>query len=127
LQHSEASTLINAATWIQDMLQGPLATALAVIAIAGVGMLMLYGQSNWRLGARTIVGCFILFGAPAIAAGMMSAADYRGRHTDTTESSVFTSPELPPSLPGPQSICWNCGPVQPTQPADPYAGAAIGN
>jgi len=44
------------------------------IAIAAVGFLMLTGRINWRHGAIVIVGCFILFGAASIVAGIRSAA-----------------------------------------------------
>ena len=46
----------------------------AVIAVASVGFLMLTGRINWRYGATVIVGCFILFGAASIVAGIQSTA-----------------------------------------------------
>lgn len=60
--------------WIQGTLLGSVATAVAVIAVAGVGLLMLTGRMNWRYGASVIIGLFILFGAGAIVAGIRSVA-----------------------------------------------------
>jgi type IV secretion system protein VirB2 len=46
----------------------------AVIAIAGVGFMMLTGRLNWRYGATVILGCFIIFGASALVAGIRQTA-----------------------------------------------------
>jgi type IV secretion system protein VirB2 len=46
----------------------------AVIAVAMVGFMMLTGRMNWRFGATVILGCFILFGAASIVAGIQSTA-----------------------------------------------------
>jgi len=53
---------------------GSVATAIAVMAVATVGLMMLTGRMNWRFGATVILGCFILFGAGAIVSGIRSAA-----------------------------------------------------
>lgn len=64
---------INAAMgWLQGTLMGNVATAVAVIAIAMVGFMMLTGRMNWRFGATVIIGCFILFGSASIVAGIQS-------------------------------------------------------
>lgn len=64
--------------WIQGTLLGNVATAVAVIAVAVVGFMMLTGRMNWRHGVTVIIGCFILFGAAAIVAGIQSAARMAG-------------------------------------------------
>ncbi len=64
----------NALGWIQGTLLGNLATTAAVIAVAACGFMMLTGRMNWRFGATVIMGCFVLFGATAIVAGIQSAA-----------------------------------------------------
>ena len=69
-----SGVLVNAMRWMQGTLLGSVATAAAVIAIAVVGFLMLSGRINWRHGAIVILGCFILFGAAGIVAGIQSAA-----------------------------------------------------
>jgi type IV secretion system protein VirB2 len=66
--------IVSAIHWLQGTLLGTVATVLAVIAVAVVGMLMLTGRINWRYGATVILGCFILFGAASIVAGIQSAA-----------------------------------------------------
>jgi type IV secretory pathway VirB2 component (pilin) len=64
----------NALGWIQGTLLGNLATTAAVIAVAACGFMMLTGRLNWKFGATVIMGCFVLFGATAIVAGIQSAA-----------------------------------------------------
>ena len=66
--------IVNALQWLQGTLLGNVATAVAVIAVAMVGFMMLTGRMNWRFGATVIIGCFILFGAGAIVTGIQSAA-----------------------------------------------------
>ncbi|MGA2951132.1 MAG: TrbC/VirB2 family protein [Caulobacteraceae bacterium] len=66
---------INAALeWIQGTLLGNLATTAAVIAVAVVGFLMLTGRIEWRRGLTVVIGCFIIFGAAAIVAGIRGVA-----------------------------------------------------
>lgn len=69
-----SSVLINAVNWLQGTLLGTVATVVAVIAVASIGFMMLSGRMNWRHGAVVIVGCFILFGAASIVAGIRQAA-----------------------------------------------------
>ena len=66
--------IVSALLWLQGTLLGNVATAVAVIAVAMVGFMMLTGRMNWRFGATVIIGCFILFGAGTIVAGIQSAA-----------------------------------------------------
>lgn len=66
--------IVAALAWLQGTLLGNVATAVAVMAVAAVGFLMLTGRMNWRFGATVIIGCFILFGAGAIVSGIQSAA-----------------------------------------------------
>jgi type IV secretory pathway VirB2 component (pilin) len=60
--------------WIQGTLLGSVATAVAVIAVASVGLMMLTGRMNWRFGATVVIGLFILFGASAIVGGIRTVA-----------------------------------------------------
>jgi type IV secretion system protein VirB2 len=64
--------------WVQGTLLGNVATAVAVIAVAVVGFLMLTGRLEWRRGITVILGCFIIFGAAAIVAGIQAAAQMAG-------------------------------------------------
>lgn len=66
--------VVNALAWLQGTLLGNVATAVAVMAVAAVGFMMLTGRLNWRFGATVILGVFILFGAGTIVAGIQSAA-----------------------------------------------------
>jgi type IV secretory pathway VirB2 component (pilin) len=65
--------IVNAVGWIRDTLLGNVATAIAVIAVAMVGFMMLTGRMNWKMGATVILGVFILFGAATIVAGIQSS------------------------------------------------------
>jgi type IV secretion system protein VirB2 len=69
-----SGVIVGAVQWLQGTLLGTLATVVAVIAVAVVGLMMLTGRINWRHGATVIVGCFILFGAASIVAGIQSTA-----------------------------------------------------
>jgi type IV secretory pathway VirB2 component (pilin) len=108
-----SSVVVAAVAWLQGTLLGSLASIVAVIAIASVGLMMLSGRVNIRYGLTIILGCFILFGASTIAAGIMaslSGADQVAR-TD--------APPAPPPMVAP--------PPAPPPPAnrDPYAGASV--
>ena len=66
--------IIAAMDWLQGSLLGNVATTAAVIAVAAVGFMMLTGRLNWRYGITVVIGCFILFGATSIVAGIQAAA-----------------------------------------------------
>lgn len=107
--------MVAAVQWLQGTLLGTAATSVAVVSVATVGLMMLSGRIDVRRGAATIVGCFILFGAASIAAGIQSAAF-------ATAGSVAAAPPPPPYPPAELVI-----PPRPPAPAnaDPYAGAAV--
>ena len=69
-----SGVLVSAVNWLQGTLLGTIATVAAVIAIAAVGFMMLTGRINWRYGVTVVLGCFILFGAASIVAGIHSTA-----------------------------------------------------
>lgn len=69
-----SGVLVSAVNWLQGTLLGTIATVAAVVAIAGVGFMMLTGRINWRYGVTVVLGCFILFGAASIVAGIHSTA-----------------------------------------------------
>ena len=69
-----SSPIVGAVHWLEGTLLGTAATAAAVIAVAMVGLMLLTGRMNWRYGVTVILGCFILFGAGAIVAGIQAAA-----------------------------------------------------
>ena len=109
-----SSVLVAAVAWLEQTLLGTVATSVAIIAIATVGLMMLSGRVDLRHGATVILGCFVIFGASAIVAGIEAFAG-RG------DSAVAYRPEPPPPpLPSPP-------PAPPPEPGsnDPYAGAAV--
>ncbi len=69
-----SGVIIGAMNWLQGTLLGTVATVAAVIAVASVGFMMLTGRINWRHGAAVILGCFVLFGAASIVAGIRASA-----------------------------------------------------
>ena len=78
LDPAGSNVILSAVTWLQGTLLGNVATALAVIAVGATGLLMLTGRIDWRRGATVILGCFIVFGAAAIVAGIKSVAGGAG-------------------------------------------------
>lgn len=74
LDPAGSNVILTAVTWMQGTLLGNVATALAVIAVGATGLMMLTGRIDWRRGATVIIGCFIVFGAAAIVAGIRTVA-----------------------------------------------------
>jgi type IV secretory pathway VirB2 component (pilin) len=109
-----SSVLLAAATWMEGTMLGTLATVIAIMAIAAIGVAMFEGRIELRRGMTVVAGCFVLFGARAIATGLLSLADLE------PAAEVF-APEPPmPLVVGPSIL-----PQAPANPAfDPYAGAA---
>jgi type IV secretory pathway VirB2 component (pilin) len=93
------SALAEPLIWLQDTLLGTVATTIAIIAVATIGLLLLSGHIDWRRGATTILGCFVLFGAPAIAAGLQSAAQYSDKTVPDAITPVQPVPPAPPIQP----------------------------
>lgn len=73
ITYGSESTLAGSIEWINGLLLGSLAAGLCVLAVAFVGLLMLGGRLPVRQGLRVILGCFILLGAPIIAAEISGA------------------------------------------------------
>lgn len=74
LDPAGSNVIVGALNWLEGTLLGTVATVAAVIAIASVGFMLLTGRMDWRYGATVILGCFILFGAGAIVAGIRQTA-----------------------------------------------------
>ena len=72
LDPAGSNVILTAVDWLQGTLLGNVATAVAVIAVGATGLMMLTGRIDWRRGATVILGCFIVFGAAAIVAGIRS-------------------------------------------------------
>jgi type IV secretion system protein VirB2 len=106
-----SAALVEAVYWVQGTLLGTFATTVAVIAIAWIGFGMLSGRINLQRGAVVILGCFIVFGAPMIGAGLIKVGGAVGER-----DVVVAIPSAPPPPPRPTS-----SPI----PYDPYAGASV--
>lgn len=70
--------IAGAVNWVLAVMTGPIAISVGVIAVAFVGFMMLTGRLNWKHGLTVLVGLFIVFGAPAIVAGIQSTARMAG-------------------------------------------------
>jgi len=113
---SGAGAITSALSWFEGTLLGTFATTIAILAVAMVGFLMFTGRIDVRRGALVVLGCFIIFGASAIANGLLLAV------SDANEGAEHSQAPLPPPPQYPAPVA-----NQPTSssPFDPYAGAAI--
>ncbi len=106
---TESGALAGALQWLQALLLGPVASTIAIIAVAGIGYGLLSGRIDLRRAATVTMGCFLIFGAPAIVGGMTS------RRAETEVRTVANVPPPPPVTA-----------LSPEMPAyDPYAGASV--
>jgi type IV secretory pathway VirB2 component (pilin) len=115
ISSSGSDAVVSATQWIEGAFLGSLATAIAILAVAGIGLLMLTGRVDLRRGAAVVVGCFILFGASTIASALQSLAiggenlkaDYGPPIAVVATRPAITAPPPVPAL------------------SDPYAGASV--
>jgi type IV secretory pathway VirB2 component (pilin) len=107
-----ANPLVAGVQWLQATMTGTVATTIAVLAVAGVGALMLTGRLDWRRGVTVVLGCFVLFGAANIVAGIRGGL--------SGEEIAARSPPLPPV----PIIVVPRATTEPLPSFDPYAGAA---
>ena len=106
--YGSQSALADAIGWINGVLLGNLAVSLCVLAVALIGLLMLSGRVPVRQGMRVVLGCFILLGAPVIAAGL---------------SGVWQ--RASPATPEPVAVTQQPRSDLPPADYDPYAGASL--
>lgn len=100
------------------MLLGPVATGLAIVAIGFLGYQALTGHLPVRRAMRVVLGCFVLFGAPTIAAALLGLAGQTGE-TPLPAPQASPAPTLDPAL-FPRQL-------NGANPFDPYAAAAAPN
>lgn len=103
--------MLESARWIEGVMLGEIALGLCVIAVSCIGALMLNGRLPLREGGRIVFGCFLLLGAPVIAAAFV---DDRG------ELNVASTPPPPITVP-----IESTRPDLPPANFDPYAGASL--
>ena len=97
--------------WIESTATGSLASIVAVIAVAIVGMMMLSGRLEVRRGITVVAGCFLVFGAQIIVSGIFGETN-RVRVGPTVRSMLQPSALID-------------APQRTPQPYDPYAGASV--
>jgi type IV secretory pathway VirB2 component (pilin) len=109
---SGSSALVEAVQWLRDVMLGTVATAVATLAVAASGMLMLSGRLQIKRGLSVVFGCFIIFGAASIADAIRSGGD---RDSVSYVPRVMVPGPLPPRQ------------ASTAHPAayDPYAGASV--
>ena len=100
-----SQVLPPATDWLADLLLGSLATGICVLAVAFIGFRLMTGDMAVRAGLRTMIGCFVLLGAPLIGAGLLDLAG-RPERPDRTFVAAPVLPEV-------------------SRPYDPYLGASI--
>lgn len=97
--------------WILGTTLGSLATIVACLAVAAIGLLMLSGRIELKRGITVVLGCFILFGARTIAGALVGHGAAHNETRGHTAMAVERSPLQP---------------VVPQRPGyDPYAGASV--
>lgn len=106
-----SSVLTAAVDWVQAALLGTMATTLAILAVAAVGFMMLGGRISVRPALTVVLGCFVLFGAAQIVAGIRASLGAR----DTSALSSVPEDQAPVPV----------APAANAQQRDPYAGAAV--
>ncbi|HEX8625053.1 MAG TPA: TrbC/VirB2 family protein [Allosphingosinicella sp.] len=116
-----SGAVVAAVQWLQNTLLGTVATTVAVICVATVGLMMLSGRIDLRRGATVVVGCFVLFGASSIAAGIRSVAS---GDSLAAEPVYYVEPWTAPT---PPATAVQPVRVPPERAADPFAGAAVPN
>ena len=106
------SVLARTMLWVEDLAFGSIATAVAILTVAMVGVMLLTGRLDLRRGTTVILGCFILFGARSISLAFQA---------DPVDPSVAMPATM---IAGPVPSTVAVSPQAFTRTYDPYAGAA---
>lgn len=107
---SSGTSMVKSAGWVEGVLLGDIALGLCVIAVAFIGALMLTGRVPLRVGMRVVLGCFMLLGAPVVAAGLLKIG---GNSSPLPLSGVRTLGQAAPRAELPQTTF------------NPYAQASV--
>jgi type IV secretion system protein VirB2 len=108
-----ASPMTDSARWLLELLTGPAATIVAIIAVATIGFALLQGRIDLRRGASIVLGIFIVFGAPAIAEALLAITQPSGAAWPVASPAPII-PDLATAQSGSSQSVY-----------DPYAGAAL--
>ena len=109
------SPIVSAMAWIEGTMLGSIATAIAVVCVATVGLMMFSGRIDLRRGLVVVLGCFVVFGASTIVEGFRGAASPANDSPAVQEASYRP---VPPPVPIET-------PPAPPAAYDPYAGASV--
>ena len=90
--------MVESSRWIEGVVLGEIALGICVIAVAFIGALLLTGRLPLREGGRILVRCFVLLGAPVIAAGMLEISTSPFTAARSTRQ-IGVQPALRPELP----------------------------
>ena len=109
----QSGNVVTALSWVNHALLGSVGTSLAIIAVAWLGLNLAAGRMSLRHSGLLLLGCFIFFGAPRIAGGLLRIvqASSPAGQAPLSKAIVVPPPSQPPSPP----------------PYDPYAGASVPN
>ena len=103
------SSIATALHWVETLLVAQLASCVAILAVASLGLLMLTGRLPLRRAATVIIGCFILFSASLLGQALVALT---GDASQPRRTALDSEPSYTPSVPKPAS-------------PDPYAGASV--
>ncbi|WP_153039476.1 MULTISPECIES: TrbC/VirB2 family protein [Sphingobium] len=103
------SGVLGAVNWIESLLLGPAAYLISTLAIAAIGYALLDGRLAWKRAVTAIVGCFLIFGAPIIASGLMPSENSSMPYAERLGAEDMVAPPPP----------------RPAEHYDPYAGPAL--
>jgi type IV secretion system protein VirB2 len=104
-------SLVAASRWLTDLLAGQIATTVAVLAVAFVGVRMLTGRLSVKAALRVVVGCFVLFGSSVLVKGLILAARDAGTPMAPPSATSYQAPPRPTPIAPPSS----------GNPFDPYS------
>jgi type IV secretion system protein VirB2 len=101
--------LAGLAAWVEAVLTGTWPALLASIAVAALGYAMFTGRLPLRQALATLLGCFLLLGAPGISRALRGQPEAVPAAMEQAPRATAVSQDLP---------------VIPPE-ADPYAGAGL--
>lgn len=111
MEPNAPNAVAEALAWVAALLAGSLATIIAIILVAGLGLGLLGGRVDVRRAITVVLGMCIVFGSARIAAGLMSGVDQK--RAEQAPAIVLMRPPVTPSAAAVRAA-----------PSDPYAGAS---
>ena len=98
------SSVSDAALWITEIVTGPVATTLGILAVAMLGMAMLAGHLDKPRTLRILLGLAIVFAAPLIPElPIWSLYDWQSE-----SGSIPLDEPHDVRTDTPNSVCWTC-------------------